>query len=107
MVPASNLLVDTDLVLHFHVNFMSTTSGETVPESTLQGILAMTLVTTMLFDRFLCYFCSAVQLHTSTVVDSAVLGSDTVVEPFVGRETAVIKVAGTVKVNEIHNFTKS
>ena len=92
MVPASNLLVDTDLVLHFHVNFMSTTSGETVPESTLQGILAMTLVTTMLFDRFLCYFCSAVQLHTSTVVDSAVLGSDTVVEPFVGRETAVIKI---------------
>ena len=47
----------------------------------------MTLVTTMLFDRFLCYFCSAVQLHTSTVV-----GSDMVVEPFVGRETAVIKI---------------
>ena len=23
----------------------------------------------MSFDRFLCYFCSAVQLHTSTVVD--------------------------------------
>ena len=40
----------------------------------------------------LCYFCSAVQLHTSTVVDSAVLGSDMVVEPFVGRETAVIKI---------------
>ena len=52
----------------------------------------MTLVTTMSFDRFLCYFCSAVQLHTSTVVDSAVLGSDMVVEPFVGRETAVIKI---------------
>ena len=62
---------------------MSTTSGETVPESILQGILAMTLVTTMSFDRFLCYFCSAVQLHTSTVVDSAVLGSNMVVEPFV------------------------
>ena len=75
-MPASNLLVDTDSVLNFHVNFMPTTSGETVPESTLQGILAMTLVTTMSFDRFLCYFCSAVQLHTSTVVDSAVLGSD-------------------------------
>ena len=52
--------------------FMSTTSGETVPESTLQGILATTLVTTMLFDQ-------AVQLHTSTVVDSAVLGSHIVV----------------------------
>ena len=52
----------------------------------------MTLVTTMSFDRFLCYFCSAVQLHTSTVVDSAVLGSDMVVEPFVGRETAGIRV---------------
>ena len=34
--------------------------------------------------------CSAVAY--STVVDSVVLGSDMVVEPFVGRETAVIKI---------------
>ena len=50
----------------------------------------MTLDTTMSSDRFLCYFYSAVQLHTSTVVDRAVLGSDMVVEPFVGRETITI-----------------
>ena len=60
-----------------------------MPESTLQGILATTLVTMMLFNQFLCNFCSAVQLHTSTVVDSAVIGSHIVVEPFVGCETAV------------------
>ena len=39
--------------------FMLTASGEAVPESTLQGILAMTLVTTMSFDDF--YATSALQ----------------------------------------------
>ena len=63
---------------------MSTASGEAVPESTLQGILAMTLVNSNVIRRFLCYFCSAVQLYTSTVVDSAVPDSGMVVEPFVG-----------------------
>ena len=67
---------------------MSTTSGETVPVLTLQGILAITLVTTMLFDQFICYFCCAVQLNT--VVDSAVLSGHIVFQPFVGRETAVL-----------------
>ena len=57
-----------------------------MPELTLQGILAMTLATTTLFDQFLCYFCSAVQLNTSTVVDSAVLSGHIVFQPFVGRQ---------------------
>ena len=61
-----------------------------MPELTLQGILAITLVTTMLFDQFICYFCCAVQLNTSTVVDSAVLSGHIVFQPFVGRETAVL-----------------
>ena len=62
-----------------------------MPELTLQGILAITLVTTMLFDQFICYFCCAVQLNTSTVVDSAVLSGHIVFQPFVGRETAVLR----------------
>ena len=37
------------------------------------------------------HFCCAVQLNTSTVVDSAVLsGHISVFQPFVGRETAVL-----------------
>ena len=57
-----------------------------MPESTLQGILAMTFGYSNVIRRFICYFCSAVQLYTSTVVDSAVPDSaGMVVEPFVGR----------------------
>ena len=71
----------TDLVLNFYVN-SKRRSGAWV---NFARNFSYDFGYNNVIRRFLCYFCSAVQLYTSTVVDSAVPDSGMVVEPFVGR----------------------